>query len=540
MKPTFHKIIISFAVILLGVIEALGQVEDGPSSSKIFYEANWDSLRQHEVPKWAEDAKFGIYAHWGVYSQTGEWDYKIANWGNYYITGYRGFYSTNTGHEQHQLFEKNLGKIEEGVGYKDLARKFTASNFDAKYWVDLIEKSGAKYAGMCAVHHDGYCMWDSEITDLCAGKTGPGRDLNGELFQELKKRGIKTIASFHHGRTIKHFSEIETKLLADPYYRNADLLNSDYYNYYWFMGGLERFTKNRKALTLEFIDKYSPDVLWFDGGGGKYDTEEILAHFFNNGIKNNKEVSVHNKGNFGKNFGVYSYENGAKRPSYVDWPWEDDTPSAVGWCDWQWDKNLEYKKSEDVIIRLVDLVSRNGGLLLSLNPRPDGTFDPEQEELLLGIGKWLKQNGEAIYGTRPWKIYGEGHLEDLFFTETNPVDGRVSRAIQPNTDYFNHEDVRFTTKNNILYATVLGISPDRKVLIKSLSKDIDISDQNIIEKIELIGHGEVKFTRDNEGLHINLPDTLPNYVALVFKLSVKGKLEQRENSGTNSVIPDQT
>ncbi|MCD6354642.1 MAG: alpha-L-fucosidase [Prolixibacteraceae bacterium] len=504
------------------------------------YEANWESLRKHEVPKWAEDAKFGIYAHWGVYSQTGAWNYKLRNWGNYYITGYRGFYSTNTNSEQHQLFEKNVGKTEDGIGYKDLAKKFTASNFDAAYWAELIEKSGAKYAGMCAVHHDGYCMWDSEVTDLCAGKTGPGRDIAGELFEELKKKGIKTIASFHHGRTIKHYTDIEKKLKAEPYYKNADLLNPECQNYYWFMGGMERFTSNRKKLTLEFIDKYSPDVLWFDGGGGKYDTEEILAHFFNDGIKHNKEVCVHNKGNFGKNFGVYSYENGAKRPSYVDWPWEDDTPSAVGWCDWQWDKNIEYKKPEDVIRRLCDLVARNGGLLLSMNPRPDGTFDTDQEKLLLGIGAWLKQNGEAIYGSRPCKIIGEGHLENLFMTETNPVDGRVSRAIQPNTELFDSTDVRFTTNNNFLYASVLGIPSGKKVSIKTLKSSNKISSEDKITNIELIGYGKVKYTRNERGLQIDLPKKLPNNVALVFKIEVEGKLEQRKQAGSNEILPDQT
>jgi alpha-L-fucosidase len=291
---------------------------------------------------------------------------------------------------------------------------------------------------------------------------------------------------------------------------------------------------------LEFIDKYSPDVLWFDGGGGKYDTEKILAHFFNDGLKHNKEVSVHNKGNFGKNFGVYSYENGAKRPSYVDWPWEDDTPSAVGWCDWQWDKNLEYKKSRDVIVRLCDLVARNGGLLLSMNPRPDGTFDKAQEDLLLEIGVWLKQNGEAIYGTRPWVIYGEGHLENLFMTETNPVNAKISRAIQPNPALFDETDVRFTTKNNFLYATVLGIPSNGKVVIKSLNSKNKISGKNRIESIELLGYGKLKFRRDSKGVHIKLPLKLPNQVALAFKIRAKGKIKKRINKGGNSIIPDQT
>lgn len=535
------KITLTILVFVTIIMTAIGQEKQGETDNvQQHYDADWTSLRQHKIPQWAEDAKFGIYAHWGVYSLSGNWEHTRRNWANYYITGYHGYYSTDDNNEQRQLFEKHVGNVKDGVGYKDMAKQFTADKFDASYWADLIEKSGAKYAGMCAVHHDGYCMWDSDVTDFCAGKLGPERDVNGELLAELKKRGIKTIASFHHGRTVKHFNKIVKKLKADPRFKNADLLDSDNNDSYWFLGGVKRFTEKRKALTLEYIDKYSPDVLWFDGGGGAYDTEEIIAHFFNDGIKHNKEVCIHNKGNFGKNFGLYSYENGAHRPSYVDWPWEDDTPSAKGWCDWQWDKNIEYKKSEDVIIRLVDLVSRNGGLLLSMNPRPDGSLDKEQEELLIGIGKWLKQNGEAVYGTRPWKILGEGHMEDLFFYDTNPISGKKSREIQPNTDLFDWTDIRYTTKKNVLYATMLGLSPQNEVLIKSLNSGVNISNKNKISSIELIGYGKVDFTRDNEGVHIKLPACLPNKVALVFKIEVKGKLEQRINKGSNDIIPAQT
>ena len=189
--------LILVSLVLLNIVTTKSQEKQ--------YEADWESLRTHVVPTWAENVKFGIYAHWGVYSVAGNWDYKKSNWGNYYITAYKGFYSTKEDHEQRLLFEKNVGKIEDGIGYKDLAKQFKAENFDPVYWADLIEKSGAKYAGMCAVHHDGFCMWDSDITDFSAGKTGPKRDVNGELFAELKKKGIKTMASFHHGRTVKHF-----------------------------------------------------------------------------------------------------------------------------------------------------------------------------------------------------------------------------------------------------------------------------------------------------------------------------------------------
>jgi alpha-L-fucosidase len=510
------------------------------TSSDQLYEPAMGALKHHKIPKWAEDAKFGVYGHWGVYSQMGAWDYEKLNWANYYITAYNGVYSTKEKNEQRVMFEKKYGKISEGFGYKDLAKDFKAENWDPAYWADLMQKSGAKYAGICAVHHDGYCMWDSEVTDYCAGKLGPKRDLYGELISEIRKRGMKTIASFHHGRTYKHFKGITDNLKKDPQYANVDLLNEENNNYYWFTGSEERFTKNRLDLTLEFIDKYDPDVLWFDGGGGAFDTEKILARHFNNAIKNGTEVSVHNKGNFGANFGVYSYENGAGRPSYVDWPWEDDTPSAVGWCDWQWDKNIQYKKARDVIVRLADLVARNGGLLLSINPKSDGTLDQGQIDLLLGIGNWLGKYGEAIYGTHPWKIIGEGHLDNLFYTELNPVSGKPSRAIQPNTSLFNEEDVRFTTKDNFLYAIVLGAPSSKNFTIQSLNSKEEVSLENKIQKVELLGSGKVSFKRDGKGLHMVLPKSLPDNNAIVFKISIEGILEVRKNDGKNKIVPMKT
>ena len=510
------------------------------TSSEQEYEPVMGSLKQHKIPKWAEDAKFGVYGHWGVYSQMGAWDYEKRNWANYYITAYNGVYATKEKNEQRIMFEKKYGKIADGFGYKDLAKDFKAENWDPAYWAELMQKSGAKYAGICAVHHDGFCMWDSEVTDYCAGKLGPERDLYGELVTEIRKRGMKTIASFHHGRTFKHFKRITNKLKKDPQYKNVDLLDEANNNYYWFTGSQERFTKNRLDLTLEFIDKYAPDVLWFDGGGGAFDTEKILARHFNNAIKNNKEVSVHNKGNFGANFGVYSYENGAGRPSYVDWPWEDDTPSAEGWCDWQWDKNIQYKKARDVIVRLADLVSRNGGLLLSINPKSDGSLDQGQIDLLLGIGDWLGKYGEAIYGTHPWKIIGEGHLDNLFYTQTNPDSGKPSRAIQPDTALFNEEDVRFTTNDNFLYAIVLGVPTSKSYTIQTLNSMEVVSDENKIKTIELLGSGKISFKRDAKGLHIVLPKVLPDSNAIVFKIEIEGEIEVRKSDGKNKIVPMKT
>jgi len=287
------------------------------------------------------------------------------------------------------------------------------------------------------------------------------------------------------------------------------------------------------------IDKYKPDGIWFDGGGGKHGTEFLLQDFFNMGDAAGKEVVVHNKGNFPEQFGVYSYENGHKRPLYVDWPWEDDTPSATGWCDWPWFKAIEYKKPRDIVVRLCDLVARNGGLLLSMNPRPDGTLDQGQIDLLEGIGSWMDVNGEAIYATVPWKVFAEGHTGLLEFRESGP--GKT-RAIQPDTTKLNWEDVRFTRNGENLYASVLGVPPSGVVNIKTLSRQTSVSESNKIKTVELLGHGPVKWTRSADALSIELPKELPNEWALAFKITVDGELDKSKPAvdGSKMTMPKQT
>ncbi len=501
----------------------------------------WGPLMERGVPQWAKDAKFGIYAHWGVYSVAGQWDFAEPNWGNGYICGYQRYYSTNPKQDMRVQFEKHVGPIQEGFGYKDLAKQFKAENFDPDYWADLIAKSGARYAGICAIHHDGFAMWDSDVIDYCAGKLGPQRDLLGEILGALEKRGLKTFTSFHHARTFKHFKGITKRLKNDPKLAKADLLDPTLRNLYWFAGDEESFSETRYKLTKEVIDKYKPDVLWFDGGGGKYGTETVLNDYFNMADQAGKEVVVHNKGNFPEKFGVYSYENGHARPLYIDWPWEDDTPSATGWCDWPWFKAIEYKQPRDIVVRLCDLVARNGGLLLSMNPRPDGTFDQGQIDLLEGIGSWLGQNGEAIYATVPWKIFAEGHTGRLEYFQYK-ADGTPSRGIQPDPKQLNHEDVRFTRNGENLYATVLGVPPSGTATIKSLSTGTSVSKSNTIKSIELLGYGAVKWKRTADALQVQLPKELPNEWALAFKISVDGELDKSKPDvdGSKMKLPKQT
>lgn len=505
------------------------------------WQPTWASLSQHSVPQWAKDAKFGIYAHWGVYSVSGGWDRTVPNWGNYYILPYRGIYDLSGKDETFGLFEKNVGPVREGFGYKDLARQFKPVDFDPEEWADLIVRSGARYAGIAAMHHDGYAMWDSDVIRLDAGELGPERDLLGEILAAIKARGLKTMTSFHHARTFRHFEVVQKKLRLQPGHEDVDLLDAALRDYYWYAGDQEHFSSTRYRLTKEVIDKYEPDVIWFDGGGGKFGTERILADFFNMAERAGKEVVVHNKGNFPQEFGVYSYENGYDRPAYVNWPWEDDTPSAADYNHWPWARGMAYKKPRDVVIRLVDLVARNGGLLLSLNPRPDGRLDPGQIDLLLGIGEWLGQNGAAIYDTVPWKIFAEGNEGRLPFTVTGP-DGQVGRAVQPDLSKLSWKDVRFTRNGETLYATFLGVPPDGEAVIGSLASTTRVSSENRIASVSLLGHGKVPWVRDGSGLHLQLPETLPNEWALSFEITVDGELDKSPPAvdSTRMKMPKQT
>lgn len=492
-----------------------------------YYRPNYESLNDHEIPDWALDAKFGIYAHWGPYSIVGEWedDTTYPKSGNYHTVGYRGlYYKLGINSDPRRIaFEKRYGAVKDGYGYKTLCENFTASKFDPVAWADLVEESGAKYAGLAVVHHDGFLMWDSEQTPLNAGNIGPKKDVTGELFEEFKKRNIKTMATFHHARSLKIYNDWIPHLKSNPEFKNVDLLQEENKDYYWFLDP-DTFSKKRFDITEEFIDKYKPDCIWFDSGGVKETQEQTLTTFFNMGINENKEVCVHNKDSqFGKKIGLYSFERGYKRPEFIPWPWEDDTTASNSgsWCWWH---GITYKKSKDLILRLCHLVAHNGGLLLSLNPRPDGSFDEEMVSMLKGIGKWLHQNEEAIHGTRPWEIQAEGHLqeEELRFQWNK----NMKRWAKPDVSIFDETDIRFTTKGNTLYAIQLGIPKDGKTYIKSLGFDKTPISIDKIKSIELIGYGKVKFKRLNENLEINLPTNLPNDVALVYKINITGQLNR--------------
>ncbi len=532
------KILQNLTIVFLTMVLTGGVCPDAAAGK---YEPVWESIRSHKVPKWMEDAKFGLYGHWGPYAVAFDWDLEegmnITRRCVYFNFMYR------PGSDERKLFEKNVGPVCEGYGYKDLIDRFKAEKFDPAEWADLAAKSGAKYAGLALMHHDGYGLWDSDIYPWCAGKTGPKRDIFGQYAKELRKRGLKIIASFHHLRTHNMWNmyyrgeylaaaKKEGWDVLDPKYKSLYLYNTDYEKEFLPLWG---------AMVKEVIDKYQPDIIWCDGGNMREEPVathalDWVAYYFNSARQWGRQVSVHNKltgmhgktaYNFGPGFGVYTFEGGRDRPDYVDRTWEDDT--SVGDA-WPYYKGQPYKTAQETIVCLIHLVANNGGLLMSLTPKPDGTLPEGVKTLLLGTGKWLAQNGEAIYETRPWKIYNEGDLEKLKMIQYQESrqggEKKIAHIRRPNTKKLTWQDIRFTCKGNTLYAMCTGIPPEGKITIKSLGRRTKISSEDDIESVELLGSGKVRWKRNGKGLHLTLPEVMPNDIALAFKINVKGALDK--------------
>jgi alpha-L-fucosidase len=497
-----------------------GDAESGSAGGK--YEASWKSLTKHPIPEWLIDAKFGIYAHWGIYS--------VPAYGNEWYG--KSMYDKDNKrniYDHHKEAWGGAGKF----GYREFIPMFKAENFDPAEWADVIAKSGAKYAGIAVVHHDGFGLWDSEVNRWNAGKMGPKRDLYGDLVKELRKKvDMKVIATFHHIRTFDWFLPTNPEHIKELQDEGVDLFDPEYADFYWnrFTSKQEDFLDVWRAKVKEVTDKYQPDVLWFDGG--KFQEEEstefvtsILAYYLNRGDQWGKEVGVLNKlptsmqFNFPTEFGVLTYEGGRDRPEIVGQPWIDDL--KIGDTSWGYVEGLGYRTVNQIVDGLIDRVSRNGGLLLSLSPKADGTLPEEQKKVLLGIGKWLEINGEAIYGTRPWKIHAEGPV-DKFLIGSDHVVWNFEKA--------SAEDIRFTRKGNTLYAIALGWpekgeDAEANILtIKTLNLGQKIGTGEI-KKISLLGTGEpINWVRDDDGLKLYLPDRKGGNIAYTFKIEVNGEL----------------
>lgn len=485
------------ATVLIGAVAAAGQTpavaakvgEVDDVAGRGPFAPSWASLEKFQTPEWYLDAKFGIFVHWGLYSVPAfdnEWYPR-----NMYKKGEKAF--------EHHV--KTWGP-QSRFGYKDFIPLFTAAKFDPAAWAALFKAAGARYVVPVAEHHDGFPMYASDFTEWSAAKMGPKRDIIGELARAVRAEGLAFGLSSHRVEHWWFFDQGKTfdSDVRDPKY---DAFYGPAVDQKTSEAGRtppsRAFLDDWLARTAELVDKYQPQLVWFDWWIAQPAVHDHLrrfaAFYYNRGAAWGKGVAINYKKHGGESFpdtaGVLDIERGqlaAIRPLF----WQTDT--AVSKTSWGYVANHDYKTVDSIVDDLVDIVSKNGCLLLNIGPRPDGTIPEPEQRMLREIGQWLQVNGEAIYGTRPWSIFGEG--------PTAVVEGPFADTKR---QAFTAQDIRFTRKGDTLFATALSWPESGVLTIASLARGSQLFAREIAA-VDVLGGGTPRRVwRDERGLHVELP-----------------------------------
>ena len=454
------------------------------------YEPTWESLAQYEIPQWYKDAKFGIFIHWGPYC--------VPAFGNEWYPR-RMYLQDDPAFEHHR---KMYGDHRE-FGYKDFIPMLTAEKFDAAEWAQLFKDAGARFVMPVAEHHDGFPMYDSDLTDWCAAKMGPKRDICGELAEAVRAQDMVFAVSSHRAEHWWFFdggrgfpSDVQDPA-NDGLYGPAVEASKDktdreaWKQKDWTPRPDAKFLEDWLARCCELVDKYQPQVVWFDWWIEQIVFEPYLqrfaAHYYNRGEEWGMGVAINHKyDSYPEGVAVFDIERG-QLSDIRKFFWQNDT--SVSKNSWGYIEGHDYKQTGDLIADLVDIVSKNGALLLNVGPRADGTIPETEQQMLREMGRWLAVHGEGIYDTRPWRVFGEGPtpVPEGAFTDT------AREAFTP-------ADIRFTQKDNTLYAFLLAY-PQGQARIESLG-----SGEVNVTGVRMLGSdAAIEWSQDDGGLSLSAP-----------------------------------
>ncbi len=465
-----------------------------PKGTEVF-QPNWENLAaNYQFPEWFMDGKFGIFIHWGVYA--------VPAFHNEWYA--RDMYIKDGPVYAHH---REAWGPQDTFGYKDFIPLFKAENFNPDEWAEIFKKSGARYVIPVAEHHDGFSMYDSDLNEWNSVKMGPEKDIIGLLKKALEKQGLVFGLSTHRAENAWFYNG-GMQFPSDVQDTTITLYGKRYESEKY----TEEFAKEWLAHTYELVQKYEPKLIWFDWTVNNPVLmpyfNKFMAYYYNNALDWGQGVVVNTKQGYPTDVHVWDVERG-KSGKMMQFPWQTDT--SVGKKSWSYIEGEENKTPEQIVHDLIDIVSKNGNLLLNIGPRADGTLTEAQKNVLLSIGEWLEVNGEAIYGTRCWKKFGEGNAEP---TKGSFTDNQAT--------VYTTQDIRFTTKGNDFYAIVLNWG-DSDLLIKSLDKHA-IADANI-QNIVLLGSQEkLNWEQTTEGLKITFPKQKPCEYAYSFKITFDKKV----------------
>ncbi len=552
-KESIITMIMKYGIFLLSLLLTTGRVSaqdyqipvsevDEPMEQGQF-QPTWESLVDYQTPEWFRNAKFGIWAHWGPQCVEGSGDWMA-----------RSLYMEGSREYEHHV--KHYGHPSE-VGFKDIIPLFKAEKWEPDKLVAFYKEIGAQYFFALGNHHDNFDLWDSRYQSWNSKNMGPERDILAGWAEAARKHNLPFGISFHADHAWTWYEPAQRydrrgEKMGIPYdgvLTKADGKGKWWEGYdpqalyaqnhpmskgSWADGMIHRqwgwgngaclptreYCTNFYNRTLDAINRYNPDLIYFDvtvlpfypvsDAGMK-----IAAHFYNRNMKvhNGKLEAVL----FGKILDdeqkkamVWDVERGAPN-EIMPRPWQ--SCSCLG--GWHYDTALAdrdgYKSAADVVKLLVDIVSKNGNLLLSVPLRADGTFDEKEEKILKEFGKWMQVNKESIINTRPWVCFGEGPIADsaIKINAQGFNEGAYTRATA--------QEIRFTQTRQFIYATALAWPEGKEVVIKSLAAGSRYHTGKV-ERIDLLGYGKVPFIRTAEGLVIRLPEQRVNTIAPVFRI----------------------